>query len=108
VKSTYIAGEFRGGLGGLDEVGDVAGRDNVRALGAARARRCNLQWRSSAAGEGVVRPEGEGCSERAQSEGDECVWIAGCEPPEEAVSERRERDACAKQQLSGRRIKPKR
>jgi hypothetical protein len=54
------------GWGGLDEVGDVAGGDNGRALGAARARRCNLQWRSSAAGEGVVRPEGEGCSERAQ------------------------------------------
>jgi hypothetical protein len=66
VKSTYIAGEFRGGLGGWMKL-EMSLLETMGAhSAAARARRCSLQWRSAAAGEGAVRPEGEGCSERAQ------------------------------------------
>jgi hypothetical protein len=81
VKSTYMAGEFRGGLGRIDVGRDVRVGDNGRALRSGEGKGkgegedaevlfagavCR-SWR------GVVRPEVEVCSERAQR-----VWVASC------------------------------
>jgi len=92
-----MAGEFRGGLARIEDAREVGVGDNGRALGSGESKGKGAEvlfagavcrsWR------GVVRPEVEVCSERAQSVG--CgLRVARCEPGE-GGQDKRERDASA-------------